>query len=375
MRGIIPLVRTRQPAGIPRIDWSNPITKGLVSLVYVCEGKAIDLVRPDIVFTITGVSRSSGRKGTGHRLTALGANGIEGPRGNYGKANIQFPISHFLVGETANTDNAVMAGCGNGTNGGYAIGGFSLGRIIRFYTGTAQFITDSGAWNNARGVFGFVADGANASIWDGGKKIKTATMTGTITYDNSFGHRQIFGDNQDGGNGATGFAQFDAVWNRVLSDGEANSFGINPWQVFAPEARLMAVDAGAPANATGTFASTLAPVAMASSGAVVNAGSFASTLGPVAMAASGVVAVAPSGTFASTLGAVAMSASGSVLIPGAFASTLGAVGMSAAGVVAPHATGTFASTLGAVQMAFNEGAVVGVTAKKRRRVPRRDLNI
>jgi len=372
MRLLFPRQRVRQPNGVPRINWSNPLTKGLVSLVHVGSGNGIDLVSPQIQFTVSGVTRSAAKMGSGFRLAAAGANGVEGPRGQYGKANIQFPLTMIHVGETANTDNAILSGVGNGTNGGFAIGGFSLGRIVRIYTGSAQFVTDSGAWNNARGVFGFTGDGTNVNLWDGGKKIKTQALSGTIQFDNSFGHRQIFGDNQDGGSGATGFCQFDAVWNRVLTDAEMTALALNPQQLLMPDPLVFPLESGAASDVTGTFASTLDSAVLAAAGTITNVGSFSATLAGCTMVASGTVAPHVTGDFASTLGDCVMAAAGTVTNVGAFASTLGGATMAAAGTVAPHVTGEFASTLDGCTMSasgFVGDPVVieGITLRRRLR--------
>jgi hypothetical protein len=103
-------------------------------------------------------------------------------------------------------------------------------------------------------------------------------------------------------------------------------------------------------NVTGTFASTLAGVALAGTGSVTNEGAFASTLDGVSLAASGSVGAAPTGTFASTLSGVTLAAAGTITNVGSFATTLGGVTLAASGTVAPHVTGTFASTLAGVSL-------------------------
>lgn len=113
--------------------------------------------------------------------------------------------------------------------------------------------------------------------------------------------------------------------------------------------RYMILPVSVSTGPTGTFASTLGGVTMASSGSVLDAGAFASTLAGVTMAASGAVAVNATGTFSSTLAGVTLASTGVVLDPGAFASVLAGITMAASGQVTD--VGTFASTLAGATMA------------------------
>lgn len=112
-------------------------------------------------------------------------------------------------------------------------------------------------------------------------------------------------------------------------------------------AYVESAEAGAP---TGTYAATLAGVAMAASGQNINGGSFSAALQGVTMEATGAAAAAPTGTFAATLGNVTMTASGAQLNAGSFATTLAGAVMAASGTAAPHVTGSYAATLGDVYM-------------------------
>lgn len=153
---------------------------------------------------------------------------------------------------------------------------------------------------------------------------------------------------------------------------EVAAYAANPWQSFAAPRRLWAVASGAPADISGTFASTLGNAILAASGTLANVGAFASTLGNATMAATGAVASSPSGALAATLDGFTMAATGTINDTGVFASTLGGVTMAAAGTVAPNVTGTFTSTMGSVSMSASgfvgtPPVITGVILRRRQR--------
>ena len=61
---IVPSRLTSQPQYAAQIDWGNPITQGLVSLIWAHpNGNAYDILAPQIVYTKTNVSALPTAKG------------------------------------------------------------------------------------------------------------------------------------------------------------------------------------------------------------------------------------------------------------------------------------------------------------------------
>ena len=143
------------------------------------------------------------------------------------------------------------------------------------------------------------------------------------------------------------------VWDRVIDADEVKALGIDNWQMFAPDVRrVYFVAPSAASGVTGTLASTLGNVTLASAGTLALSGSAAITLGNVTTTATGSVSI--HGAAAITLGAVTSSATGSLALSGAAAISLGDVTAAATGSLTNR--GALAATLGAVTLAAAGGS-------------------
>lgn len=258
---IAPNVLRQQPQYAAQIDWGNPLSAGLVSLLWVHpNGIAYDLLAPSIVYTKTNVSPLGTTQGYGSQVTTAGANGITSGRNLALNCKVaSSPMAYMLFGEigTMGASNTV-AGCG----GGYQL--WSLygirSRRASVYAGGSQRSVDVGTWATGIGVFGVVADGGNVIGYENGKSFGSTAGSGAITYDNTYGHAHIFGGGGGDITSCTGTAFYSATWNRALTPSEAKSLSDNPWQIFkAPSRKIFLPSLGGAASyslslAAGTYA-------------------------------------------------------------------------------------------------------------------------
>lgn len=256
------LVQTTElPNGPVEIDWTNPITKGLVSLLWVVDGKPRDLVNTGIIFTVSGVTPSVGKRGAQYTLAARGSSGIYGPRGSYGKAQLQLPLTLLWIGEanTSDTSGGSLGGVGDGVNGGFSVRNSFGNRygVIRL-NGVGVGVGNAVLLKAGPNALGLVADGTNLILYEGGIRKESTAASGTVNYDATFGHIGLFGNVPDGVIGAAGSAQYQAVWDRVVPDSEMRSLAANPRQIIRPTPRLMLISAGGSAAALAGTSTTSA---------------------------------------------------------------------------------------------------------------------
>lgn len=347
MRLLLPSRYNQQPQGRLQIDWSNPITRGLLFDIDHSRGIAVDWVKgyvasasAPVVPLQVGLAQSF--TGTGYRV---GSGLTNAGLGLADKATLW-----SMRGPMAGPGNFLALGTGQFDTV------FGLGS----YGDGVSFIV----WKNGGFVFCNNPFPANAN----GINQYCATLDGTnlVGYVNAF----VTGGAANSGNlnaiegsigintwtsdGLTGGTTMNIVrsrgWNRALSAAEVKSLNDNPWQIYKAPPRLLVAASSGPVNVTGTYAATLAVPSMSASGAVVNVGSFAASLAVPTFAASGIVATPPVGSLAATLDAPSFAASGVAFNPGMFSATLEAPTFAASGTAAPHAAGTFSATLAAPSM-------------------------
>jgi hypothetical protein len=130
------------------------------------------------------------------------------------------------LGQTA-SGNMFSVASGDGTTAG----------VVRFkiYLGSTRTI---GASQANVGVPNLAIarhiNGQSQNLWlNGVKDAASGAFTGNSI---SFG---FYGFNASSG---TGTSILNAVWNRALTDAEIKSLSENPWQIFAPERRVVAFD-------------------------------------------------------------------------------------------------------------------------------------
>lgn len=340
------IVTRNQPQGIVRINWDNPITKGLV-FAWVPSCGPIDVV--------------SGKAGTpsGSALASGGSNGrisrIANGSGSFNWANradLKFngAPGQTLFAEIFITDSAAVTGAPFGrvvSEHDYRMFVDGASQTIGFSTGG-----NSGSVTNFPGGAGGLVPYANRVLpcvntydlttsrlyLDGKLKASGAQSNGFSTSSDGFA---LFARGNGGSNNANGVNMSAAmIFRRCLSAEEVAFLSLNPWCVFeeTTTARRFFSSVGAGGDAT------------------ANPGGVS--------AASAIGTVAPTGNATATAaGLAATSAIGDVNASASVDGTATVTGVSAAGAIgAISATGSSSVTPPGVSAAFALGTVTATGA-------------
>lgn len=230
-----PLRRTRlnQPSG-DGIDWSNPITLGLVFAYNVAAG--IEAVTGKPLHNTAGGARTLG-------LAGIATNPFYGyqnePANSSDPLALRYDLTILTAAVFAKQDaveNANVIFCrGNGSSTpGWGIGlhgGSYNGPFFSVGTYTNLVPLGSGVTTDKYHLVTMSLDGSNLyGYWDG-NAVLTTSYSGQA-YQYGGGNRAlIVGRNGQLQANQTHGALF-LLWNRILSNKEHAVLGANPWQVF-----------------------------------------------------------------------------------------------------------------------------------------------
>lgn len=272
---ILPSKRTRQPQGAARIDWSNPLTRGLLGLLVptVSPGNIVNAADPSVIGAITPsrdglYSRYYGELSTDSRIisatslsvyarfltsSSIGAQECvfgRGPTGSSNNIGFGFHATHNVSAYSG----AIYGG------GGYSIVGKPTGGALVA---------------NTQYSIGFSHDGSNGRCYSDGRLTVGPTAIGSI---DTTGRLAINATSTLENDGQCAFSVF-GYWNRILSDADYAAIHANPWQLVAPDSRRLwfAPSGGATvitssgaaalvAKATAAYAATHAASAVARTG-------------------------------------------------------------------------------------------------------------
>lgn len=354
-------MRFQQPQAAPRIDWANPLSQGLVSLLWCGPGgHPFDLLAKDTP-GVTNAPLTPTPNGQARVVTTAGSNGVYGARNN-GSANsfqhakrTSLPLSFFLVGEIGtSTGSATVAGYTSGANG-YLLYAAYGSRGRRVYCGGSQ--VESGVWSTGFGVYGLTADGATLRGYDKGNQFASTAATNAPTYD-TFSRFGAFGNPDT--SAPTGAAFFLPVWSRALSAAEVKAFSNNPWQIFkdSPNVALLKASAatGAALGVTAVTAPVVGSMAFKSQPAFALNATTAAVLGAMAFGPASRVAV--NATTGDTVGSMAFKSQPVFGVAATTGQTLGSMAFKA-----QPSLGVNAQTAPVVgSMAFGPSARLSVSA-------------
>jgi len=299
---ILPNKWTRQPQYPAQIDWSNPLTLGLLGAISASSKDGTIVGAPAFEVSSAGVAL----KTNGSTLISK---------------TVASPISSatlLIVGNAVNSASANVFLSSFGTNSGgnqtFVIqppssGGSSpLRALIRVADGGGVSTRESATYkNNADSI---IDDHVFAAVYYGTSKLDlyldgkldNGTTANTAASGNVTALDNIaLGGIKRGTNGySTGIRQHLALgFNRALSASEINSLSANPWQIFkAPARRLWVGVAGG--------AAALA----ANAAAQASASAAATTAIPINAAALSIASASGALTSGIPLGGVAVSVSG-----------------------------------------------------------------
>lgn len=286
---------TRQPQGAVEIDWSNPLTRGLVICTYA--GNNFREMVTNKPSTITSATYAPTKDGVALKNSA----------------------SSFSIETPVNTDfgNALTWLIGATPDG---LGGASAGRFVEKRTaaantqvevlfcngssfelqrngGSAQTISVAGAIttgvyaNWAVRVSAFTSN-ADAAMFKNGVSLTLTTNTaGTGSRTTNAANYVLGNRTSDSLRNFNGRIYFAYRWNRALSDNEIKSISANPYQIFKPVQR--------------TFVNTLSAAADAFQSDAFQTDAFQTSAGAGVNHATSGALVGPGATVAGTAARVA----------------------------------------------------------------------
>ena len=210
------VMQTTQPQIPVEIDWSNPITRGLV-LAALPSHNAVNGSFPVVS---GGSTRAVSKYGIGYAITSTGGSGA------------MYPLSGTV---TIGTGNFTVLGCFATNAGSYTHTTDILGTCFQFGAEAAVGVPGVRLVTSAtRGATGIVmairrGTGANQTeLWQESGAITTGTMGSNL------GAKTSAGSYYTASNGSVTSFPLMLAWTRDLSPSEASLVIANPWQIFKP---------------------------------------------------------------------------------------------------------------------------------------------
>ena len=246
MLAIRPPVRSsRQPPVGFGVDWSNPLTRGLVFLYQPAASAAgLDLVRGrkgsilGSKYPIVGAVQGKTTQWNGAGSIAFASDALLEPTSQmtmsaYLRVRASMPADTGILTKSYNNSDT-PAYCLRGNYVG-TLGGHNVAAIFR-QTGNTYWISHSSLILSAGGASLFTGTLAASSIslYEFGNKVASTAGPSSIQYGGGNG-LILSGTSDAAATGElTGDIYLAAIWNRALSAAEVARFAANPWQLFAP---------------------------------------------------------------------------------------------------------------------------------------------
>lgn len=219
-------VRTTQPQTAVGIDWSNPITKGLFSV--------LDSSGVDYILNVKGhlwnnniVTNKVTKLG---KAVDFGQNQIDFPTKDYAK--VESNSTHIVIAEKALQSNWKVAAIHYGSTLRY------YGGALAFLNGISRANFDGTQWNGVAtlGVVQRTNSYYDYSLFINGNVLNT---TGNTSGDMLDGFTATLGGSAIGDRSSVTWwdepIHLSMRFNRSLSEGEMRSITANPWQIFQPD--------------------------------------------------------------------------------------------------------------------------------------------
>jgi hypothetical protein len=245
------LYQQPQQAGTSNIDWANPITRGL-SLV-VNNNFAIDCIsRLPLTKTIVSGNITAAVTSVGQGLSFSGASQVSLSNNIFGNGDVTAlffgnPTASASIKEAiaqSNGSNKVWFGANTDENEGSVSGQLCLGLLQSGVNRSS--VKSAGAIDGSMSTY-LVGKSAGSGIaYKNGQKL-TVVTTGTLAGSPTTASDvvRIGGTTANSGLSFGATAVLMLVWKRKLSDLEAKSITLNPWQIFClPASRNWIPSAG-----------------------------------------------------------------------------------------------------------------------------------
>ena len=229
---IPPSKRISQPKQFVEIDWSNPITNGLVEVITPSLSRS---VVSKIIPTTTGtVTTSFGRDGVNFTTTNNVATTYKEYAGTF--SQISGPFTFLLLYNFTSTSSfsasARVAGNFTAATSGYEIAPSTTNFRALFSSATTTTSLTGSVLSTGRKVDVLKYDGTTGYYYENGKLSASAAGAYVAPTTN-------FRIGADNGTGVTTPANvyLAVLFNRSLSDAEIRELTNNPWLVFKPQAK------------------------------------------------------------------------------------------------------------------------------------------
>jgi len=269
------ITRTSQPQELVGIDWSNPLTAGLVF--------ATD--EPSrLRDSVSGVFPSATVGGIGSAVTNYGkAIDFSSDVFSYGNVDLLAGVTNAtfqiieIPNSTAQAAGIVNKRLAHNNNNSYSIGynyvsnqftveiGSSLGTqsIIAYGFNLASFSTSGNSIVTT--INGTAAAGQKVKLWNNGISVATvATLFDSAIGGFFYGTTPLeLGRVNNGTYYYAGKVVLVRIWNRDISESEAKSLSDNPWQIFEPIEETIWI----PDGVSVTLPTLVQPVSTTSAGA------------------------------------------------------------------------------------------------------------
>ena len=251
-----PSVWTQQPQQACEIDWSNPITRGLVVAISGANPRLNSALNkpasfvgtPGSALTIDGRSTEFTRSST--QGISVGTSAAFNPAAItllsiYRPKSLATASAHMLFSRDDNSLGRAFS-LDLHWNSGYG---------VRYYVagggsvGTNELRQGVSAVVGKRYVVAARQTGSAAALFvDGALVSSSAAFTAkpSATGDTRIGIRTYSGSNE----AADGFIPLSLMWSRALSDSEIRSISANPWQIFNPIQRRIFAEVSASGGVT-----------------------------------------------------------------------------------------------------------------------------
>lgn len=253
---------TRQPQGVARINWGNPIANGVVFATSFGAGP-FDLFSNRLATPYGGIGQGVGRNGRGAAVNSANK-AYEWSADPFAKnAGTIAVLSTVLASGTA--DGCIFAVTSSADSGvapyiALAVKTNGSGGVIAQHSfgGVSGTITPS--YTNTVGASELIALRA-APVGEGSQTVSIysngvlagaagANISGSLTY--SAGRRFVVGeDYRLASRNSNRNIELAVAWDRRISDHELDAFVRNPWQLFAPR-RIWVPVTAAPTGPTVT---------------------------------------------------------------------------------------------------------------------------
>lgn len=218
---------TQQPQVPVQIDWSNPITRGLVDVINAADLRSVINKVPAV--TTGAVDPGIASNGRVRRTPATG-NNKDAYTGTWSMINVPLTLIAMYRITNAAYSSRIAGNLASSTYG-YGIAPNTTNFCAIIARSGVNTILTGATVNTALKVDAITVDATNASFYENGKLTAGPTAHGgmaTPTGDFTFGAE----------NGASNTDAADyylsALFNRVLSNSEIRSISNNPWQIFQP---------------------------------------------------------------------------------------------------------------------------------------------